>query len=195
MAAGNATRCVGDPKQLLRLPDGSTVLGRLVDQISSRGSVPLLVTHRISIAQEYQNFIVPHNHKTLCDSILSTDDYWSDTNLFILGDVVFTEKGINMAMSMTGDVMVLGNENEIYAMQFNLSDRREVKKALSQGAGYGLGKLRYFYKAYTRLPMGGSEVEKCHMTWLRDETNDIDSLEEYESIMRKWNVAGNQPGY
>ena len=193
MAAGDALRCDKKPKQLFMLPDGKTVIGRLIDQIEERGFNPVIVTHREDIAAMHENVFMPINRETLCDSILSTEPVWDYINIFILGDVVFTGHGISEALTNYNTVTVIGNEAEIYGMQFFDLYTNKVKDALKKGASHGLGKLRYFYKAYTGLPMEGPDVEEKHMVWLRDETNDIDSVAEYQNMVARWSMSANNP--
>jgi len=64
---------------------------------------------------------------------------------------------------------------------------------LLTGAAYGLGKLRYFYKACAGLPIEGPETEEEYMVWLRDETNDIDSMAEYHNMIARWSMSANAP--
>jgi len=195
MAAGDSARCFNVPKQLLVLPDGQTLLGRLTNQIRGYGYDPVTVTHRDSIREQSWRASTPENRDTLCNSILSTNHLWSATNIFILGDVVLTRHGMQTIMQVDKEVAVYGNEAEIYAMRFDLTHTDAVEAALTHGAAYKLGKLRYFYKSYVGLPLGGPDMENNTLVWLRDATNDIDSLEEYENMLRAWSVAGNQPGY
>ena len=193
MAAGDALRCDKKPKQLFPLPDGRTVIGRLIDQIEERGFNPVIVTHSEEIAEAHENVFIPINRETLCDSILSTEPIWDYINIFVLGDVVFTERGISEALKNYNTVTVIGNEAEIYGMQFFDLYKNAVKEALLKGASYRLGKLRYFYKEYTGLPIEGPDIEEKHMVWLRDETNDIDSVAEYHNMISRWSMSANHP--
>lgn len=195
MAAGDSARCFDIPKQLLVLPDGRTILDRLIFQARAYAHDPVVVSHRTHILNVSGRGIEPLNRRTLCDSILSTEELWSDNNLFILGDVVFTRAGLSRTMEMTGDMAVTGNEAEIYAMHFNISKKDRVVQALKEAASYRKGKLRYFYKVYTGLPIEGPHYEKNYMVWLRDATNDIDSIDSYENMLRAWNAKFNQPGH
>ena len=194
MAAGNSARCFEIPKQLLVLPDGRTILDRLVRQVGRYAYSPVVVTHRSSILDVSSRWLKPLDRRTLCDSILSTEEMWTETNIFILGDVVFTLAGLSRTMEMSGEMSVVGNEAEIYAMQFSLANKSKIVKSLKEAASYRFGKLRYFYKVYTGLPIEGPYYEKNYMTWLRDATNDIDSISTYEAMLKNWNANMNQPG-
>ncbi len=194
MAAGQAIRCFDIPKQLLVLPDGRTILGRLISQVESCNRIPIIVSCRPQILEAGKSFY-PLSTNTLCDSILSTEALWSDTNLFILGDVVFSWVGFARTMNMAGDMTVVGNELEIYAMQFTLPHRKKVVRSLEKAARYRMGGLRYFYKMYAGLPFEGLHYEKEYLIWLRDETKDIDSIDDYKNMLVQWHHAKNQPGY
>lgn len=195
MAAGDATRYNKRLKQLLQLPDGNMIIERLIKQIKYRGHDPVVVTRNEKIAAVHSKTFVPDKKDTLCDSIFSTWPLWTRINIFILGDVVFTEHGINCAMHIYDSTKVIGNDVEMYAMQFNEANEEMVILSLLTAAAYRFGKLRYFYKAYAGLPIEGPEIEEDHLIWLRDETNDIDSLAEYRNMIARWNVSANRPSY
>lgn len=215
MAAGQQRRFGSRMlKQLLPLPDGSTVLGRQLQQLQQRGYEATVVASRPEICRQAGKWFVPKSSRTLCDSILSASRFWHGRTVVLLGDVVFTQGGIDTVFSCQGPVNVVGNEAEMYALVFIEGEYGIVAEHLERAnriESNGIaGKLRYFYESYASLPLLGPHLEprisaelnkdpyrlpcllpELHNTilvWLRDKTNDIDSMDEYTnmSTLENW---------
>lgn len=208
MAAGQQQRFGGStPKQLLELPAGETVLARQLRQIRQQGYDGIVVTQHREIGSCVDKWFTPSNNETLCNSILSTERFWDKHTIILLGDVIFTRKGIETVFSCRSPVNVIGNEAEMYALVFTKSKHDQVKECLKKASELNeagiAGKLRYFYKVYANLPEYGPELESAveaelgkgpytpqHLpnwnqnvlVWLRDKTNDIDSMHDYLQI-------------
>jgi len=192
MSAGDASRFDSQtPKQLMQIPGAETVFSRQLRQIRENGCEPTVITHNSNIISVSNKHFIPQHRETLCNSILSSESLWLERNVIILGDVIFTKDGIDLVFSTERPVFVVGNEAEIYALSFTRSHAGRVQESLQLAAGYqenaSKGKLRYFYKDYTGLPIYGRELERNVLVWLRDETNDIDSMDEYVGIVARWN--------
>jgi len=193
MAAGDAARYNSIEKQLLPIHGNETIIGRQIRQIERSGHDPIVVTHSPTIAAYAPTVFMPHRRKTLCDSILSSRRWWRGETKILLGDVIFTRYGIDMVLATRPKqpVTVFGNEAELYAMSFMPSAYDQVARCLDIARHHrcsaSVGKMRYFYKEYTGLPIYGGDLEHQILSWLRDETNDIDSPEEYKTTMALWN--------
>ena len=189
MAAGNAVRFNSYIKQLLPIPPGETIIARQIRQINRLGYSPVIVTHQEELARIGECF-VPENRETLCNSMLSTASLWSDRTVIILGDVIFTKYGIELLFSEVKPVAVVGNSAEMYGMSFLRGEHDKVKECLATASQIedqgSRGKMRYFYKTYTGVPMGPYSERKV-LAWLWDATNDVDSQEEYNNTVAQWN--------
>lgn len=200
MAAGDGSRFGRYPtaKQLLPIPGGDTVIGRIITQVKGYGYDPVIVTHNPDIASVTTNAFVPENRETLCNSIISSQSLWSERTIIILGDVIFTEHGMKQVFLVNRPVNVVGNEAEMYALTFHHTEEEFVLESLQAASkfthGASKGKLRYFYKHYIGGPTTGEDREEdCKngvLTWLRDGTNDIDSTDEYKMQIKFWHRKG-----
>ena len=196
MAAGDALRCEDSPvaKQLLPIPGEETIIGRIIRQVREYGHDPTVVTHNPDIASVTANNFMPENRETLCNSIISSSTLWRERTIIILGDVIFTAHGMEQIFLVDKPVSVVGNEAEMYALTFHFSQKADVLASLQAASEFVdnacKGKLRYFYKHYIDVPMTGKERENEVLTWLRDGTNDVDSMDEYRTQLKTWDRRG-----
>ena len=196
MAAGDAIRCGSNPvaKQLFPILGKETIIGRIIRQVKEYGHDPTVVTHRPDIASVTANNFMPENRETLCNSIISSKRLWTERTIIILGDIIFTAHGMEQIFLVDKPVSVVGNEAEMYALTFHSDQQARVLESLQAASEFvdraSKGKLRYFYKHYIGAPMTGEDRENKVLTWLRDGTNDIDSMDEYETQLKFWDRKG-----
>lgn len=194
---GKQTRWNGDGlKHLAVLPDGETVLGRLLTQCVQAGCVPYVYGQNKVIPQMggvYGCFGVHHDMQpTLTEFILTTQSEWEAPTIILLGDVVLSDAAFETIMDSIASPMFFGNQGEIFAFSFNAIDRERVITGLKIANTYaecnrrdgGGGKLWSLYKALTNWPQH-KEVETLFsslFTDINDWSTDIDTVEEYDAL-------------
>jgi hypothetical protein len=194
LASGKATRFKTTPnykyKQLMSIWHSETILARIVRQCRLRGINPYIVTPYKMIANRHDNILYPKNCDTTSDTFLSTRRLWSDRTVILLGDVVYSKAIMDGIFKSEKDIAVFGNCWEIFAIVFMRSVWDSVVEALEKSRKHGLGKVRYFYKAYIGVDMDhpdepGQVLEPVIFQYNYDWTRDIDTYEEYVNMIRE----------
>lgn len=193
LAAGRATRFNGIKKQMLPICHDQTIVGRQVEQCRLlTDSKPTIMVSDLHNAKEYANqykvnTMIAENHKTTCNTMLSSSSIWKDRTVVLLGDVIYSPKVINQIYDYTGDFSVFGNTWELFAVSFTNKVWKQIKDALQKGSKYKLGKLRYMYKYYIGLEPNSKETEGQppgkHFVYTHDWTRDIDMKQEYHDAI------------
>ena len=189
LAAGEAKRMNGLQKQLLNIGN-HTVIGRIIHQVKMRGCEPFVVSNDKDILAVANSWIMPRKYSVTCETFMSTSHLWNKRTIVLLGDVLYSKMCMDYIFDCLDPVAVFGDAWEIYAVTFMFRQRHKVMRALETGKDYGLGKLRYFYRAYCGFPMdmedrGGVTLEPDVFKYIFDWTRDIDTLEEYHNTIRE----------
>lgn len=172
------------PKQLVTV-GGEVILQRTARMIGSG----IVVTHDRLIARHARacNCPVysPEKRDTIIQTILSTRDYWGETNMFYLGDVYFTPDAIKIISYTDGnDLHFFGSKREIFALQLSRDDYNGLK-ALQSIDDVKLWNLYYYYM-YKQVHQN-PHIEPSDnplYTLIEDETQDFDEYEEYVTFSK-----------
>jgi hypothetical protein len=137
MANGSATRFPGRCKHTVDI-GGEPLIARTIRQLSSYPAPVYLVTHKPEIIAHANGcgIINPGPTRTLAESILSTEPKWTNRNIILLGDVVFTHQAISTIFSCD-TLRFIGSDHrdrikpqdERYALVFTKRDIPAVKDA------------------------------------------------------------------
>lgn len=197
LCAGDGLRWgdyLGHPKQLISF-GGETLLDRTIRQLQELSVLDVhCVSHDSRINPGPTSNIRPRSAKFLVDSIASTQEYWTDRNVFLLGDVYFTNKSIRRICGYSGDARFFGRpwasnlvgckHGELFALSFSgeygpvlLNAARDVSRLAERGMR---GNLWDLYHHTAKLPFNSGRAENKYFEVLDDITNDFDSPKDYE---------------
>lgn len=220
LAAGKSTRFGGYPKQLLEL-NGETLLRRTIRLI--REINPKIPIYVVAFRKElfYKDVIVINTHgstETVSESILFTEPYWGQRNVFLTGDAVFYPESLREIIYSTGyfsagKVYKKEHSGERVAIGFDIKDHEKVcDVCVAAGKNHG---LRWFCISHhpivkklieTEYPLGLRPVVHFgvyhiilkvvnfytltnHLE-LSDATTDIDTPEEYQDYLKLMTARG-----
>lgn len=181
----------GIVKQLLSLKY-ECVIDRIIRQCNDRGYFPYVVSWNKDVLRRVMEEFRIETEKTETTShtFLKTRDYWAERTIILLGDVIYSKATMDGIFAVNKEIAVFGNVWEVFAVAFmdNLWDN--VIEALNKSKKHGLGKLRYFYKAYCGFEMDcpeqpGEVLEPVIFRYTYDYTRDIDTLEEYHNVVKE----------
>jgi hypothetical protein len=197
LAAGEARRFKGIDKQLLPVGD-ETIINRIVRQVKDRGSTSNIVTTNDEIIRSTRDtnvsYIRPMSSETVCDTLRSAESSWSVINrtIVLLGDVVYSKQLMNTIFGLKGELRVVGNTWEIFALSF--SDETHVQdrilEYLNKAHKTHPAKLRTFYRLYCGFEPDvkvyeGQPLENKVFVWSNDWSNDMDSWEKYQTFVKE----------
>lgn len=199
LCAGISHRWGGTLKQLLPMA-GESIIERQIRQVRARSEGDIrVVTHQPQIAQVANDLGVyifsPEARNCICETFLSTRQLWGDRTLVLLGDVIFSWYAMDVLMGNHAEIVVFGNEWEIYALKFSRNLHARIEQTLRDEIKIGcdgvVGKMRHFYERYCGLPpTDPRSTEGKVLVWIQDYTNDVDTPEEYAEFQRRvvgWN--------
>ena len=162
MASGTATRFNGISKQLLPLNFDHTFLSRQMTQCIPHQ--PTIVTHNeeIILYADYHDYphIAPADSSTVCNSILSTSHLWDERTIILLGDVIYSNKVMQQILTSQEPLMFFGDQWELFALSFDFSQHDQICESLKAGSHHRFGKLRYAYRAYSKLSLDHHDTSK-----------------------------------
>jgi len=130
-------------------------------------------------------------------TLLATQQLWADQNIILLGDVFYTDNVLNSILKdARKPLRFVGNSQEIFAFRFNRYNEEYVvtqcKKVLSQPApirSYGKFRdLRWQIRHGSTNPPGKEPKDRAedpNFDYVGDKTMDIDSLKDYERLLRR----------
>ncbi len=184
LANGQATRFNGQCKQVLPV-NGEPVIMRTVRQLNENGiNDVLIVTVWDEIKALYDNCLDVGHTKGVVKTIEGCRDRWVETNdtiLFLLGDVVWTDEAIKIAIETNKNVAFFGSDVEIFAVRVTPAGKSDFINGI---------RLCNFYKEFTtwvlyRLMAGfrtqQHKFETEMFVKITDKTDDIDYPSKYES--------------
>ena len=198
MADGRATRFNGVCKQLLPVGDGETIIERIIRQVNERGEVPLVVTRNNEILNaglsgKYATFSTAKN-ETICESLEYSTQFWTERNIVLLGDVIYSKRVMDAIFSVREPIRVFADFWERFAIVFRYEVSQKVIDSLRIAKGYVSpnsevmkGKLGFFYRHYCDHPMTREIFPFEHeiLYQVNDWTVDIDKEAQYENAVRE----------
>jgi len=192
-----------EPKQLFNV-SGESILGRITRQVEERwGIKPVLVARNVDILSAADKLgleVYSYEKEYILEAVVSTQDTWDDFNLFLLADVIFSNKAMDLIKENVEEVKFFGRfeatniarkpYGEIFAFTFNSSWKQKVKNMVeyilnlpSEKTHKGRKKMWELYRALSGTPMLAhikTELFFDVFTTLNSEdfTDDIDTEEE-----------------
>jgi molybdopterin-guanine dinucleotide biosynthesis protein A len=197
LCAGDGTRWngyLGIPKQLIAF-GGETLVDRIVRQVHERLIADIVIVSRnaVPIYSRGCDALLLDSTSSLVETISHTAPYWREVNIFILGDVFFTERAIAKVLTCKRGLAFFGRpwpsafarcgHGELFGMmtRTNVAERvNELISVVVQDIRSGLrGNLWNLYQAAAGVPYGSSSYMKDLLVVLDDVSNDIDTSRDY----------------
>lgn len=196
LCAGSGDRWhdyLGVPKQLISF-GGEALIERAARLIGERkqGRVCCVTRNpRISLPQ-HETLLLSHTD-SLAETILATHGYWSDRNVFLLGDVFYSERAISWILECQRDLAFFGRpwpsplvkcgHGEMFGLTFAASAADIVQNLLARGLSIKLNgapaNLWNLYQLAGGLSLGSSRYLSQLLILIDDYTNDIDTPIDY----------------
>jgi hypothetical protein len=197
LCAGSGKRWknhLGVPKQLVRI-GGESLVGRMSRQVVSLGSpAPIIVSRKSQIitAGNAGGFTIDATD-SLAETILCTGSLWTERNVFLLGDVFFTDSAIRRILESPRPLAFFGRpwpsaiarcgHGELFALAFSTSARirsEYLVRRTFRNVDSGLkGNLWNIYQLASNAKWGTSPYDRELMDLVDDMTNDIDTPPDY----------------
>lgn len=201
LCAGSGDRWdnwLGIPKQLITFGTETLIerTARLVAESSPERMYCITCDSRISLPQ-YETVHLSHTD-SLTETILATRHLWSDQNVFLLGDVFYSERAILRLFECDRRLVFLGRpwpsalvkcgHGEMFGMAFAGSVNRLILRILNRGLSHKNADFKAnmwnLYQITGFLPIGSSRHLPHLLLSVDDYTNDIDTRIDY--MRRKW---------
>ena len=183
LAAGDAERWGGECKQLKEVR-GETVLGRTVRMLRDRNLQCDIYSHRQEILNACTNVLIPKNHDTLLNTVLSTSYDWTVRSevMFLMGDVVWTRKALDKVLEpIDKHYQCYGSLDENFAFRFKSTFYEQAKAHIAKILADGLqGTTWELYRSICGIPLDKDWTERWFRTLILDKTDDIDYPEDYQ---------------
>jgi len=168
-----------------------SILARIVRQCRERGVEPIVVTHKLEIAQATDAVChIPTRNGLTVETFLSSP--WGERTIVLLGDVVYSKTVMNRIFNCRENIRVFGNEYEIYAISFMDKVSAYVRIAIANAGVHasrgGPGTLRKFYQAYCGIDLDSDGMEGIvldRVCYIQDYTMDVDTPRDYKNLLNK----------
>jgi len=171
------------PKQLADI-HGQPLILRTLAQLKKRGLEAVVMTDKPAVQEAVPDFKVPAASAFGVESLLSSRPYWGERTILLGSDVVFTEAALDAILADQDALSVFGNTGELFAVAFSEDMADRVVQALEAAIAYAhtgkRGTWWTFYQAlYGRKNLGARQIDSQTYKWIRDSTEDIDSVAKY----------------
>lgn len=195
LCAGDGARWndhLGIPKQLITFGN-ERLIDRTARLVSSHGNSDLCcVTQdsRISITPYKSLFVSPTESVT--ETILKTSTQWSDRNIFLLGDVFYSEHALALILQCKRSLAFFGRpwpsafvncgHGEMFGLSFTAGAAEVVQDLLASALSRRAeteARLWSLYQLAGGLPLRSSQYLPELLVPIDDYTNDIDTPVDY----------------
>ena len=180
MSAGSQTRWSyfrktdWDVKQLIPI-NGVPLLTKIQNQFP--GSIVVISKN------EYKDKLLKHSNSavilektgSLVESLSMTNKLWTDCNVILLGDVLYSSHTIDQVKKCQANLMFFGNSEEIYALVFK--DKEEIYRLSRECLEQGGKKLWDLYRVSQGIDLKEHRI-KDNFTRTKD-TRDFDCVLQY----------------
>jgi len=135
LAAGSARRFNGTVKQLLPV-NGEPIIRRMIRQVREHkpdAAIYIVTWHPELMFPDVNIINTILQPEQLAHSMLWSEPYWGPRNIFLLGDVIFGDRAIQMVLDYTGPLAVFGREKcpvKDHSERFSLSFAYREKESL-----------------------------------------------------------------
>lgn len=209
LAAGRGDRWqeyTGVPKQLATVKS-EALLARIMRLLYANEIADVsILAHDERLRVAGALFVEPHESKWIVDTLLSTQKLWGERNIFLLGDVFYTEKAMHKIVQCENPIAVFGRKMpsqftkgcwpEIFALSFNSDGRSELlvnAEYVRQKSGPEQElKLWQLYRELAGFPLFPTEAyrfERELFQSINDFTDDFDVPKEYDRFIYRYNLA------
>lgn len=197
LCAGSGDRWndhLGVPKQLVTF-GGVSLLERTARQIQTiTNASAFCVTRDVRICHpSYTTLLLPPN-QALAETICATAPYWSRRNIFLLGDVFYSDRALHVILNAPDDLQFFGRpwpsayvacgHGEMFGAAFTVDGAKRMFRAAAEAIaarrGGAPGNLWNIYQLVAGLSLGSSKRVSTLLQAIDDYTNDIDSPADYE---------------
>lgn len=176
------------PKQLLPIGD-IPILHRTI-AMARPFDTPVVVTrnHELKATALARQAIPyePTEHTRIADTLASTRSIWRKRTIVLLGDVYYGRRCLPFLLSTNDPLTFFGNTDEIFALSF--TPHIALDEAIAKARTSREGKLWHIYRAYEGISLDTHTIHTnptFHV--VTDETDDVDTWQEYQSLRRKLN--------
>lgn len=190
LAAGDAARWNGQCKHLAQI-GAETVIGRIARQVLQCGYAPIVVTHRRDLGMASAVTFAPLAHDTLLDTLLSTRELWRGRVYVLLGDVVFSDEALDLALYLPWTPAVVGDCTENFALVFDAPDYARIEQAARDAKAAGGSKLWDLYETLADC-RGRNRYDVLTPPYavIQDWSTDVDSPEEHAALVKLMSEKG-----
>ena len=197
LCAGNGDRWndhLGVPKQLIAFGGEALIerTARLVMEQKKRRVCCVSRNPRISLPQH--DMLLVSQTDSLTETILATCPYWSDRNVFLLGDVFYSERAMSLILECQRDLAFFGRpwpssfvkcgHGEMFGLTFTADTTDVMHNLLDSGLSHkstgAQANLWNLYQLAGGLPLGSSRYLPQLLMPIDDYTNDIDTPIDYQ---------------
>lgn len=196
LCAGNGDRWndhLGVPKQLISF-GGEALIERTARLVIERGQARVwCVTRDLRVSLPKHQKLIVSQTDSLAETILATSGYWCGKNVFLLGDVFYSEDAISLIIGSQRGLAFFGRpwssslvccgHGEMFGLTFGMGSRDVVLKVLAGGLSIkptGVqANLWNLYQLAGGLPLGSSRYLPQLLAPIDDYTNDIDTPLDY----------------
>jgi hypothetical protein len=200
MCGGQQTRFKAQfPKQLCSI-FGTPLLSYTAEQVKQRGyrmyvqaHSPILLSYCV---QHDMPIIDIEPHERLAGAIKATKPWWEERTIFLLGDVFFSGAAMMKIFNDSHNVQFFGSHYELYALSVRENYYGELLNRLTLADEHSRGKLWHVFRSVMglKLPYEQHVIESFTKspayTAILDITDDMDTVEQYEALIRK--LSGKQ---
>jgi len=175
------------PKQLAVLGK-ETILARQLRQLKNFGITPFVATNDLKISEASPCVIHPKESDTILHTLKSTENYWSERNYIILGDVFFSTTVFLDMMICDQDIKFWMNGSEIFAMAFDgnasYSILDDISLCISECALNS--RMWHLYRSLSGLDLHKLSNQATVLSGpiITDYTTDVDSDNQYVTVQK-----------
>lgn len=178
------------PRQLSKIA-GEPLILRTLRQLEERGLKAWVVTHKEALQKVVPRYFIPPKHRFGVETFLSTESLWMDKTIVLPSDVIFSDNLLDRILADQDPMSVYGGQHELFAVLFvrEVIDQvvRALNVAIADCEAGGQGWWWGFYRA-----LYGSDLhqrtarDKGIFKWVRDYTNDLDSMKKYHWFLERY---------
>ncbi len=205
LCAGDGSRWnnfLGLPKQLIPI-NGEALLHRMVRLCHEHNITDIsIVTHNKKLESDGATLFHPPLCRWTAETLLSTKEMWSSRTTILLGDVFYTESAMKKILTTESPLQFFGRPSasnytftpygELFALCFSAESVNTITNAcctvIADGVAGGKGKLWQLYRSIVGAELNQHHIEKDFFFPIHDFTDDIDSPEEYEKVIKRYEM-------
>ncbi|ACF13717.1 hypothetical protein Ctha_1254 [Chloroherpeton thalassium ATCC 35110] len=199
---------LGIPKPLIQI-NKEPLLHRTLRLLKGHkiSDVTIVATDPI-LEQKGYSFFKPEASRWFVETVLSTESLWQEQNIFLMGDVFYTQEAIKTIVASADKLKFFGRpgksmyshkaHGEVFGITFSNEASQQVKahgeKVIQAAKSLGHGKAWQLYRSLAGFGLDEKQVETAYFQVIDDFTDDFDTPEEYDLAIFRYNfVASRNP--